>query len=69
MDELVKMISEQAGISEAQARKAAETAVSFLKDKLPAPLASQVDNVLDNENVIEGAEGLLKKGLSLFGNK
>ncbi|MCP5096224.1 MAG: DUF2267 domain-containing protein [Chloroflexi bacterium] len=69
MDELVKMISEQAGISEAQAQKAAETAVSFLKDKLPTSLARQVDSVLENDNVMDNAEDLLKKGLGMFGKK
>jgi hypothetical protein len=46
MDELVKRITEKTGISEEQARSAVKTVAGFLKEKLPAPLAGQVDNVL-----------------------
>jgi hypothetical protein len=69
MDELVKMVSQETGLPEAQARKAAEAVVKFLKDKLPAPLASQVDNVLENEGTADVAEDLLQKGMGLFGKK
>jgi hypothetical protein len=46
MDELIKQVTEKTGISEAQARTAVETVVGFLKDKLPAPIAGQLDGVL-----------------------
>ena len=46
MDELVKLVAQKAGISEAQAKQAVETVMGFLKDKLPAPLDSQVEAVL-----------------------
>lgn len=46
MDELIKRITEKTGISEDQARSAVNTVAGFLKEKLPAPLAGQVDNVL-----------------------
>lgn len=46
MDELIKRITEKTGISEDQARSAVSTVAGFLKDKLPAPIAAQVDNVL-----------------------
>ena len=46
MDELIKRITEKTGISEDQARSAINTVAGFLKEKLPAPLAGQVDNVL-----------------------
>ena len=46
MDELVKRISEKTGISEDQARSAVSVVSNFLKEKLPAPIAGQVDNVL-----------------------
>lgn len=70
MDELVKAISEQAGLPEEQARKAAEAAVKFLKEKLPAPLAGQVDAVLANEQLMDSAGDIISKGLgSLLGGK
>jgi len=55
MDELVKRITEKTGISEDQARSAVNTVAAFLKEKLPAPLAGQIDNVLS------GAGGMTDK--------
>jgi uncharacterized protein (DUF2267 family) len=46
MDELVKQVVEKTGISESQARSAVETVVGFLKNRLPAPIAGQVDGAL-----------------------
>ena len=46
MDELIKQVSERAGISDAQARSAVETVIGFIKERLPAPIAGQVDNAL-----------------------
>jgi uncharacterized protein (DUF2267 family) len=69
MDELVKAIAEQAGLPEAKARQAAEAAIKFLKDKLPGPIAGQVDAALNKPGIGKGAEDLLKKGKGLFGNK
>ncbi len=69
MDELVKMVAEETGLPEAQARKAAEAVVKFLKTKLPEPLAGQVDTFLENEGTADAAQDLLKKGLGMFGKK
>ncbi|HJY28665.1 MAG TPA: hypothetical protein VJ306_11600 [Pyrinomonadaceae bacterium] len=55
MEELIKRITEKTGISEDQARTAVTTVSGFLKEKLPAPLAGQVDNVLS------GAGGMSDK--------
>ena len=46
MDELIKRITEKTGISEDQARSAISTVSGFLKERLPSPIAGQVDNVL-----------------------
>ena len=46
MDELIKRITEKTGISEDQARSAITTVAGFLKERLPGPIAGQVDNVL-----------------------
>ena len=65
MDELVNLISEKTGLPEKQARQAAEVAVDFIKDKLPEPIAGQVDNLLEGDGLSSG----LMKGLGgLFGN-
>ena len=46
MENLIKRVSEKAGITEAQARSAVNTVVSFLKDKMPAGVGSQVETFL-----------------------
>ncbi len=58
MDELIKQVSAKTGISEEQARTAVDTVLGFLKDKLPAPIAGQIDNV------VGGGEGATGGGLS-----
>lgn len=47
MDELIKRITEKTGISEDQARTAVTTVTGFLKEKLPSPIAGQIDNVIN----------------------
>jgi hypothetical protein len=49
MDELVKMVSDKVGISEAQAKQAVEMVMGFLKDKLPEPIAGQLDAALEGD--------------------
>ncbi len=49
MDELIKLVTAKAGISEDQARSAVTTVIGFLKDKLPAPIAGQLDNAVSGE--------------------
>ncbi|HUG47677.1 MAG TPA: hypothetical protein VMP67_04625 [Candidatus Limnocylindria bacterium] len=46
MDEIIKQIQQRTGISEEQARGAADTVIGFLKDRLPAPIAGQIDGIL-----------------------
>lgn len=46
MDELIKLVSQKAGISPDQAKTAVTTVLGFLKDKLPAPIAGQIDGLL-----------------------
>jgi uncharacterized protein (DUF2267 family) len=67
MDELVKLVQQKTGLQEAQAKQAVATVVGFLRDKLPAPIASQLDAVLANESVMDQAGGLLKKGAGGLG--
>ncbi len=46
MEEIIKQVTERAGISEAQARTAVETVLGFLKNRLPEPLAGHLDSFL-----------------------
>ena len=57
MNELIKQVSERTGISEDKARTAVETVVGFLKERLPAPIAGQVDNVLNSGAGAIGSAG------------
>lgn len=54
LDELVRRISEKTGLPEEQARSAAEAALGFVKEKLPAPIAGQVDNYLGGVGTSSG---------------
>jgi hypothetical protein len=43
---LVDLIREKTGVSAEQAQQAIDVVVGFLKEKLPEPIAAQVDTVL-----------------------
>jgi len=64
MDELVKLLGQKLGVPEDKARMAAELTIEFLKKKLPAPIAGQIDNVLSGTGVVSKAKDLFK-GLGL----
>lgn len=66
MDELVALVVNKTGLSEDIARKAINTVLDFLKKKLPAPIAGQIDVVLGKG----GPKGNISDGLSnLMGKK
>ncbi len=46
MDELIKQISQKTGISADQAKQAVTMVLDFLKQRLPTPIAAQIDAVL-----------------------
>ena len=63
MDQLIKLVSDKAGISEDQAEKAVDTVVGFLKEQLPEPFAGQIDAVIKGDlsglgNLAGGLGGL-----------
>ncbi len=58
MDELVKLVSQKAGISQDQAKAAVTTVLGFLKERLPAPIAGQLDSVLSGDALNKGMQGL-----------
>ena len=66
MDELVKLVSEKTGLSEDISQKAVDVVLNYIKDKLPAPIAGQIDGLLaggEDAGGIAGAVG------GLFGKK
>ena len=71
MEELIKRVSEKAGISEEQARSAVDTMAEFLKERVPAPYSSYIDSFMSSGGGESGGGlGGLAGGLGgLFGNK
>ena len=76
MEELIRQVSERAGISEDQARTAVQTVAEFAKQKVPAPYNSYIDKYLGggsgDSGTSEGGGGLgdlAGKVGSMFGNK
>ena len=58
MDELIKLVVQRTGITEEQAKQAVETVLGFLKDKLPAPIAGQIDGLLEGGGLSGGLGGI-----------
>lgn len=50
-DELIKLVAQKTGLSEDIAKVAVETVLTFLKQKLPAPIAAQVDAVMSGGDI------------------
>jgi hypothetical protein len=64
VDELVKLLGQKFGLKDDTAKQVVTTVAEFLKKKLPAPLASQIDSLLtggkaDLQGLAKGLGGLL----------
>lgn len=68
MDQVIQMIKERTGIDENQARTAAQTVVGFLKDKLPAPVAGQIDKALSGQGKGGDAASAMDTAKGMFGD-
>lgn len=64
MDELIKTVSEKAGISAEQAKSAVNSVIEFAKDKMPM-IGEQLQGLLagggDGSNPLAGAADAIKK--------
>ena len=69
MNELVNMIVKKTGIPAATAQNIVNIVLDFLKKKLPAPIASQIDGQLTSDDNVKKAEGMLGNVPSIFGKK
>jgi hypothetical protein len=69
MEELVRLVSEKAGLSEDMSQTAAHTVVGYLKDKLPAPVAGQIDALLAGGGGASQLGGLAKNLGGILGRK
>ena len=61
MEDLVKAISEKAGINEEQAKKALDAVVEYAKEKVPPAFQGMIDGLLKGEK--PGGLGGLMGGL------
>lgn len=65
MEELIKLVSEKTGLPAPQAKVAVDTVIGFIKQRLPAPLAGQLDGLLAGGGAADALGGLG----DLFGKK
>ncbi len=69
MENIIKMVSQKTGISEAQAKTAVETIVAFLKEKMPAGIGSQVESFIQGGGATADLAGGLKDKIGgMFGS-
>ena len=61
MDELLKTVQEKTGLDLDQAQGAIEAVLSFVKDKLPGPIASQIDGFIGGGDDGDGGGGFMDK--------
>jgi hypothetical protein len=71
VDELIKLVAEKTGLSREHAKLAVDTVLAFVKTRLPAPLAAQIDAVVGGGGVSGGLgqAGDIAKSLGGFFNK
>jgi uncharacterized protein (DUF2267 family) len=62
MNELVQQVCQRTGLPEDKAQQAIDTVIGYLKERLPQPIAGQIDSALQGGG-ISGAIG------SVFGKK
>mgnify|MGYP005845086035 CR=1 FL=1 len=64
--ELIRLVSERTGLPPETAKTAVDTVIGYLKERLPAPIASQIDGLLSSG----GSQGGLPGGLGdIFGGR
>ncbi len=63
MDELINQVAQKTGLPPDKAKVAVDTVLNYLKQKLPAPVASQIDAVMSGNmgDVAKGLGGMLGK--------
>ncbi|HEV8190347.1 MAG TPA: hypothetical protein VGP82_02530 [Ktedonobacterales bacterium] len=71
MDQLIDQVSQRAGITPDQARQAIAAVSDFVKTKVPAPVAAQLDSLLGGQSgqssggMMDQARGAMGE---MFGN-
>jgi hypothetical protein len=72
LNELTNLITQKTGLSNDMAQQVVQIVSGYLKDKLPEPLASQVNNVLGSQPAASGSSqstgDIASQGKSFLGN-
>ena len=70
MNELIDKVTRETGLTPEQAKAAAESAVAFLKSKLPGPLASGLESLMAGGagGGEAGAGGIEAEATEVLGN-
>lgn len=58
MDEIVKLVSQKTGLNKDMSEQAVKVVLDYLKKKLPAPVAAQLDTVLKSGSAADALGGL-----------
>ncbi len=66
MNEIIEQLKSRVGLNDNQAQSAAETVINYLKQRLPGPIAGELDKVVAGQG---GAEGIESRLGSLLGKK
>lgn len=70
MEELVRRVSEKAGISEEQAQSAVNAVAEFLKERVPPAYSGYIDSFMSGKGGEGGASGGIASGLGgIFGGQ
>jgi hypothetical protein len=69
MDQIINLVKDKSGISAEQSKQAVDTVLGFLKDKLPAPIAGQIDGILSGEGVADSVGDIATGASDLLGTK
>ncbi len=62
MDEIYNLVAEKTGLSKAQSKEVVDLVINIIKEKLPGPVASEIDNFIANNG------SLLSEAENLFGD-
>ena len=70
MNEIIQRLTQRTGLPEDKATAAVDTVAGYLKEKLPAPMASQIDNVIGGGTGGEEQSGGIGSRIgNMFGKK
>jgi uncharacterized protein (DUF2267 family) len=69
MNEIINLVTQKTGISEDAANKAVATVFDYLKDKLPAPLAGQLEALLSNQTPMASAKDAVSNVATMMDTK